>query len=407
MRENRSLVVAYLVSEYRRITHTFIHREVAYLKQDGVSVIPFTIRHELDFEKSPYLEGEPAPESILDDPWYAYVLSTLKWLLTAPRNFASALRLAWSLRQPGARGLVYTAIYCIEAVALAEKCRRRKVTHLHNVFGDASGNVAAIAAKLLRVPLSFTFHGPDVFHEAKRWCVGQKIREAAFSVATSHYARRQLLDASGGKNADRIRVIHSGVDPDEFVPHAPLETKGEFRFLTVARVAPTKGIPVLFDAFAEAQRHSPLALSLDLVCAASPGERVAVELEVTRRNLPGLTLHFNLANPDVRALMGKSHAVVCASYAEGLPLVLIEAMALGRAVISTAVGGIPELILPYRNGLLVPAGDPLELAMAMLELATDPGLALELGLTARRTALDEFDARVETRRLKELFHAFA
>jgi colanic acid/amylovoran biosynthesis glycosyltransferase len=373
--------VAYLVNQYPKISHTFIRREIEALERAGVEVLRFSMRRSPDQLISTADQREASRTTILLDAGaIGLALAMLRSLFSRWRGFMSALRLTFQMSRRSERGLVRNLAYLAEACLLFEHAQREQIRHVHAHFGTNSTTVAMLCNALGGPSYSFTAHGPEEFDKADLWHICQKIERAAFVIAVSSFGRSQLYRHCGQDQWSKIEVVHCGVDatfleaPWTPVPQAP-------RLVCVGRLSEQKGQLLLLEALGELHRRGR-AFELTLV---GDGElRPAVEEAIAR-----LDLHHNVhlegwANEArVRQLMLDARALVVPSFAEGLPVVIMEALALGRPVVSTYVGGIPELVL--RNcGWLVPAGSKDDLVIALEEVLTASPDTLEaLGKAGR------------------------
>jgi glycosyltransferase involved in cell wall biosynthesis len=246
---------------------------------------------------------------------------------------------------------------------------------------------------------SFTTHGPEEFDAPLALSLGEKIGRAHRAVAVSSFGRSQLCRWVAPDQWGKIAVVHCGIEPAGFAP-APLPDGGP-RLVAIGRLAPQKGFALLVEAMAVAAPRLP-GLHLTLV---GDGElRPGIEAAIARHGLHGqITLAGWQDEAGVRAAIAGASALILPSFAEGLPVVLMEAMAMGRPVIATAIAGVPELVTA-ETGWLVPAGDAAALAAAIVELAATPAARLQaMGAAARARVLDRHDIDREAERLAELF----
>ena len=189
-----SLHVGYLTGEYPRATDTWIQREIAALRRQGIEITTFSIRrpgpeHLVGPEQE---EGQATTTYLLEQISPTRLLSDhLKRLIRSPRRYVETLNLAWRTKRPGIRGGLYQLFYFAEAVVLASEVERRGIDHLHNHLGDSSCTVAMLAADLARCPFSFTLHGPAIFFEPYTWRLDEKIKRSAFTACISHFCRSQ------------------------------------------------------------------------------------------------------------------------------------------------------------------------------------------------------------------------
>ncbi len=397
--------IAYLVNTYPQPSHSFIRREIQALERRGVAVHRFAMRGVRARLVDPGdLAEDDRTEHVLSAGALRLGLDALGEIARAPARSLAALRLAIATGRRAEGGVPRHLIYFVEACHVAARCRVLGIDHLHAHFGTNSASVAMLARLLGGPAYSFTVHGPEEFDAPVALSLGDKMRHAAFTVAISSFGRSQLCRWSDLDGWDRIKVVHCGVEPARFAAPAPLPAGPETRLVAIGRLVEQKGQLLLIEALGAALREQP-GLRLTLV---GDGElRGPIEEAIAARGLGGaVTITGWVDEARVRAELAAAHALVMPSFAEGLPMVVMEAMAAGRPVIATAIAGIPELVLPGETGWLVPAGDPAALARAMVALAAAPRDRLAaMGAAGRVRALDRHDIDREAGRLAELMGA--
>jgi glycosyltransferase involved in cell wall biosynthesis/GT2 family glycosyltransferase len=392
--------IAYLTGEYPRATDTFIQREVAGLRAAGLTIETCTIR-----ATGP--EHHTGPEQVAEAAATFPVLkSTLTpaglaglagFCLTRPGAALRGLAQAWTTAPKGFRGRAYNLVYWAEAVTLARHLRRRGAVHLHNHIAKSSGTVALLAAGMAGITHSFTLHGPDDLAEPGYWALGRKIAAARFVACISDYARAQAMLVSGREHWNRLHVIHCGVDPARYRAGA---RQGN-HLLFVGRLAAVKGVPLLLQALATARLQRP---DLRLTLVGDGPERAGLQAEAAAL---GLTDACDLvgyqSQQAVADLLATADALVLPSFAEGVPVVLMEALAARLPVIASRVAGVPELVQDGVSGLLVPPGDPAVLTDAILRLMADPALRDRMGQAGQAHVAESYAAGAEAARLALLF----
>ncbi|MGX9846164.1 glycosyltransferase [Limimaricola litoreus] len=393
----------WLTGEYPRATDTFIQREVAGLRDLGVTVETASVRRtDPAHHVGPEQRAEAAATFHLLERTLNPVAITRAKLsaLRHPRRFARALALAWRSAPRGLRGRLYNMIYFGEALVLAHRMKARGITHLHNHIAKSSGTVAMLASEVSGIPYSFTLHGPDIFFAPEHWALGEKIARARFVACISDFARAQAMLFSDPAHWHKLHVVHCGVDP---ALYADTPAPPEDRLLFVGRLSAVKGLPVLLRALARARESRP-ALTLDLV---GDGEdRAGLERLATDLGLgDAVRFHGYLGQAEVARMLRETGALVLPSFAEGVPVVLMEAMAAARPVIATRVGGVAELVEHGVSGLLVPPGAEAPLAEAIAALSGDAARRAAMGAAGRATVISGFDARAEAARMLRLLRA--
>ncbi len=392
-------VLGYIVSEYPRVSHTFIQREIEALRAQGITVLACTVR-------------QPAASGMVGAAQFAESARTfgviaaaknplrligahLRMIRRSPARWGRALALALRTRPPGARALLWQAFYFLEAGVLADHLLTQGVTHLHNHFGDASGSLTMIAAEMAGLPFSITLHGPDIFFAPRHWALPEKIARAAFIACISHYCRSQAMLFSDEAHWPKLRIVHCGIVPALY----QASRGGGGHVVFVGRLDPVKGVPLLLEAFAKIRaRHPGARLTV-------AGDGRSKERLMARARDLGLEVAFPgyLDEGQVAALLASADMLVLPSFAEGLPVVLMEALAAAVPVIATQIAGVPELVENGVSGLIVPPGDEEALAEAIDRLLADPALRARMGQAGRAKVCAEHDIAQEARWLAALF----
>ena len=395
--------IAYLVNRYPKISHTFIRREILALERLGAEVVRIAIHGTADELVDPTdLDEFHKTQYLMANGVAGLAGPCLRTLLGGVRRFVPALGQAVNLGAKSDRGIVRHIGYFAEACALLRIAEAQKVSHVHAHFGT---NAAAISllAKLLGGPTySLTIHGSEEFDRPEMLSLGAKIREAEFVATISSFGRSQVYRWSTGPNEwEKIHIVRCGLEPDYFSEEvAPITDRPAI--VCVGRISAEKGPSMLVRAMhLLAQR----GVDAELTLAGDGPQRGEIEALVMRLSLESkVRITGWVDNDTVRQHILESRALVVPSFAEGLPVVIMEAFALGRPVISSHLAGIPELVEDGASGWLVPAGDPEQLANALQEAVTAPPTRLqamgEVGL-ARTRELHNSDT--EARKLHELF----
>lgn len=394
--------LAYLTNQYPSISHSFIRREIEALERQGVEVARFSIR------TSPY--GQIAEEDrreaektrrIVGAPLLALAFAMLQTLAARPIGAAAAAAMAYSIGNKSQSGLLRHGFYAAEALVLASWMRREGIAHVHAHFGTNSATVAMLAARINGGSFSVTVHGPEEFDRPHLLALPQKIRRAAFVAAVSSYGLSQLRRLVEPEYWDRIRIVPCGIEKP-FHEGASPPPPEDARFVCVGRLCEQKGQLTLIEAAADVKRRGG---KFQLVLVGDGEMRGDIEAAIARNQLGGCVELAGWKTPkEVRAEIEKSRAFILPSYAEGLPVSIMEAMALSRPVISTYVAGIPELVIPGETGWLAPAGDASRLADAMMAAIAAPLTRIaEMGEAGKARALKRHDIDEIAIRLKAIF----
>jgi len=394
-----SLRIAYMTGEYPRATDTFIQREVAALREAGVHVETLSIRKAPENENvGPETRAERAGTRYIlpPCPWELFK-SHVKLLFGSPIRYFSALRTALFVRPAGLKALAWQLAYFAEAGLVARHIIDHQLSHLHNHFSNSSCSVAMLAAEMGGFTFSFTMHGPAEFFEPKYWRVDEKIRRALFVCCISHFCRSQAMVFAPQDKWNRLHIVHCGVDLNLF--NNAKHTVGK-NLLFVGRLAGVKGLPVLLESLALIKNIHPDVM---LTVAGDGPDRAALERRATELGLTQQVRFLGYqSQSQVRQLMAETDVFVMASFAEGVPVVLMEAMASGVPVVATRIAGVPELVEDGVSGFLVPPGDAQSLAEKTAELLSDPTLRQKFGKAGHAQVEKEFSIATESRRLVKI-----
>ncbi len=382
-----------MTGQYPRATDTFIQREVAALRQRGVHVETLSIRR-------PQAKENVGPETQAELDRTFFVLEAgllniikchLAMIASSPARYCRSLWTALSIRPAGLKALVWQLFYFVEAAVIASRLQSSNLTHLHNHFSNSSCSAAMLAAEMGDFTFSFTMHGPNEFFEPHYWRLDEKIKRALFVCCISHFCRSQGMIFGPQEKWPRLHIVHCGVDPAQFpaVTHAG----PGHRLLFVGRLTAVKGVPILLEALAKLRKDRP---NLVLTIAGDGPDRTRLEAMVLRLNL---SAHVRFAGYQsqlqVRTHLQETDVFVLPSFAEGVPVVLMEAMAAGVPVVTTRIAGIPELVEDGISGLLTSPGDAESFAAAIGKLLDDPDLRVRLGRAGRSKVAAEFDINRE------------
>lgn len=402
--EGRATRVAYLVNQYPKVSHSFIRREILAVERQGIAVDRFALRGWDEPVVDPQDIAEQArTRYVLQGGFLALLLATARAAIAAPGRFARALWLATRMGRRSDRPLPVHWIYLAEACVLARWLQEAQVSHLHAHFGTNPAEVAMLAGVLTDVPYSFTAHGSEETDKPQFIGLPEKIRRAAFVVAVSSYGRAQLYRWCRLEDWAKIHVVHCGLDRSFFegVEVHPVTSP---RLVCVGRLCAEKGQLLLLHAV---RRLKDEGVACELVLAGDGELRQAVERLAVQLGIEGqVRITGWITTQQVREEILQSRALVLASFAEGLPVVLMEAMSLGRPVVSTYVAGIPELVLDGQCGWLAPAGDVDRIAVTLNEcLGSDAQRLAVMGSAAQTRVIARHDIDVQAQRLTALFSA--
>ncbi len=397
------LKVAYLVNQYPAVSHSFIRREIAGLEAHGLEVVRFSIRRppaEL-VDPADIAEGRRT-EVLLSRGAAALLGACLGALVRAPLVWLRGLAAAVRCGRRSERGVLRHFVYFAEACLLCRSIRAAGgVAHLHAHFGTNSATVAMLAHRLGGPPFSFTVHGPEEFDAPVALSLPEKIGRAAAVIAVSEFGRSQIYRWAAPGEWAKVNVIRCGVDAAFLAagPQAPVDNR---RLVCVGRLAEQKGQLLILEALAELGRDG---VDVELVLAGDGPLRPAIEARIGELGL-GQRIRITgwVSNAVVREELLGARALLLPSFAEGLPVVLMEALALGRPAITTYVAGIPELVEEGRSGWLVPAGSVEAMKRAIrAALRASPEELAQMGAAGAAAVAERHDAHREAGRLAALF----
>jgi glycosyltransferase involved in cell wall biosynthesis len=393
--------IAYLVNQYPTVSHTFVRREILALERCGVEVIRFALRGwQLPLPDEVDHSERKSTRYVLKDGALPLLGAFLAILSTRPLRLIQALSLAWHMGRHAERSFPIHLIYLAEACRVARWLRSADVQHLHAHFGTNSAEVAMLVNVLGGPPWSFTAHGPEEFSNAQLIGLGEKIRRAAFVIAVSSFGRSQLFRCVEHQHWNKIFVVHCGLDPEAF-SGTPRYSSSR-RLVCVGRLCEQKGQLLLIEAF---RRLIERGVDMHLTLVGDGELRSAIESLIAQHRLVAhIEITGWVSGAEVQNQLLAARALVLPSFAEGLPVVIMEAMALRRPVISTFVAGIPELVRDGEQGWLVPAGDVEALVDALLRcLETSPTAMKLMGDSAFETVFQNHNVNKEAAKLAELF----
>lgn len=394
--------IAYLTSQYGRSGDTFIRGEVEQLRNLGFTVHTFSIRTPSKDEmvSDAVRREREATEDLLGAGLLFLVSSAFALAISRPSRFVQALLLAIRIGTPGFRGRLWPVAYLLEACLLARQMQSKGARHLHNHIGQNSAAVAMLASVLSDIPYSLTIHGPTEFDMPMMLALDEKIARSMFTVAISSFGRSQLMRWCPAEHWSKIHVVRCGL-LNEFKSAIVTDVPNVRRLVYTARLVADKGHLLLVDAIARLFKQGT-KFELDLI--GDGPLRSNIEQALAERGLKNhVRLLGNRSSNDVRRIIESSRGFVSSSFAEGLPVALMEAMALARPVISTNVGAISELVEHRKQGWLVPAGSVDELTVALCEMLETPVERLtQMGREARERVLQQHDASREAVKLASL-----
>ena len=396
--------VSYFINQYPKVSHSFIRREILALERLGMTVQRIALRGLKAVLVDPDDLSERAnTKYVLDDGMLRMLLSVFKMLVSNPFKFFQAFKLALNMGWRAERPLPYHLVYFAEACQIAIWMKSFGTEHVHAHFGSNSTEVVMLAHALGGPPYSFTVHGPEEFDKPQALKLAEKIKHAAFVVAISSYGRSQLFRWIAHEYWHKVKIVHCGLEQSFYdVDSSASQLPKIVRLICVGRLCEQKGQLLLLEA---CRTLKDKGLAFELLLAGDGEMRPEIERMVIAYDLSAnVKITGWISSRQVRDEILASNAMVLPSFAEGLPVVIMEAMALKRPVISTFVAGIPELVIHGQNGWLVPAGSVAELADAIEGLLLTSAQQLkDMGEAAYSRVRQRHDIDTEAKKLAALF----
>jgi colanic acid/amylovoran biosynthesis glycosyltransferase len=406
--------VAYLMSHYPAVSHAFVLREVEHLRAAGVAVETLSIHRAEESELLAAADRRAAATtfSVLPIGVGSLLAAHSSAFVRSPRRYLRALALALRTGAPGARERLWHVYYFAEAMVLLRHCRRARIAHIHAQFADSATDAAMLATHYLRgrrvdgQPCSWSLavHGSVEFYNVIRHGLAAKLAHADFAVAISDFGRSQLMTLSSSERWPHIHVVRCGVDTRLYTPPAERSTSDRrAEILFVGRLLHGKGLPLLFEAVAELRDRG---LDVSAVIVGDGPARRELEDAVGRLGLRDqVELTGSVGQDDIRRLYARADIFCLPSFAEGIPVVVMEAMAMELPVVTTRIMGIPELVEDGEHGLLVPPGRADRLVEALDRLVRSPGERRRMGQAGRRRVGRDYDVCRSAQRMRAVLEA--
>jgi colanic acid/amylovoran biosynthesis glycosyltransferase len=395
--------IGYLVNQYPKVSHTFVRREIHALEREGFSITRFSVRDSGEkLPDSTDLQEHARTRRILEVGAAGLAKAVASVSSRHPAAFAAAAKMANRLGSVSDRSKPYHAVYLAEACVLYEWCRESGIEHLHVHFGTNSTEVALLCRLLGGPAYSFTAHGPEEWDKPSQLGFEDKVRHAAFAVTISDFGRSQLFRWCKREDWSKVHVVRCGLD-ESFLEQEPTPMPSAPRLVNVGRLNEQKGQLLLIEAAGQLKARG---VQFELVLVGDGELRKPIEARISELGLDAIVNITGWVSSDrVKEELLASRALVLPSFAEGLPIVLMEALALGRPVVTTRIAGIPELV-DESCGWVVAPGSVEALVHALAELLSQETDALVAkGKAGVERVRRLHDARTNARQLAELIRA--
>lgn len=395
--------LGYLVSQYPAVNHTYILREVLSLRRQGVDVWPVSVRR-CDRPRSSLSPDEAAEErrtfSVLGAGLGQALMANMRVLIRRPIRYLRGLIFAWGLTRGTPKLVVSYTCYFFEAVVAGDYFNARGITEVHTHFAST---VLLILARVFPIRYSLTVHGSGEFVDVVGFHMAEKVAGARFIVTISLYGSSQVMNASDPAHWHKVIVLPLGVDTEIYAPK-PLRVRSPdapFRLVSVGHLSPAKGYPILIEAVSLLRAQGR---NVHLTIVGDGAVRSLLEALIRKLDLGEHVSLVGACNHDrVVDYLRESDALALSSFLEGVPVVLMEAMAMELPCIATLITGIPEIIEAEVDGILVPAASSRCLAEAIGRLIDDPEFAKRIGMAGRRKILSKYELGRNVQRLCEVF----
>ena len=394
--------IGYLCSEYPAISHTFIYREIESLRKAGMIVHTASIRRPSNLTVMTSDEQVEAENTlmVLSQPLPLMLSAHMHCLFKNPIGYLRMAGGALKLLVKGPKSPVKAVAYFTEAGILLQWLHRLGITHIHEHFANPTAIVAMLMKTYGGISYSVSVHGPDIFYRVDSTMLEEKIHEAAFVRCISHYCRSQIMRISEPAAWNKLHIVRCGVNPDLYsVRKDPKNAVPNI--LCVGRLVPAKGQHVLLEACRSLKQEG--ILFHVTIIGEGPDSKSLEQFTAINDLHDIVTFTGVLGQNIVRDYYDKADIFVLASFAEGVPVVLMEAMAKEISVISTRITGIPELIEHEHDGLLATPGDADDLACQIRKLLLDPQLRHTYGIAGREKVISLYNQHINNQNMVNLF----
>jgi colanic acid/amylovoran biosynthesis glycosyltransferase len=394
--------IAYLSNPYPAISHTFIYREIESLRKKGIEIATVSVSQTPDKEKMTIAEQQEAERTLVlkDTSVVSILASCVSLFLHSPAGFLKMTMHALTLCFRGPKNPVKALGYLAEAIILLAWLRKKQITHIHEHFANPTAFVAMLCKRYGGISYSLSIHGPDVFSQVDSTMLADKVKEATFIRCISNYCKSQIMLITPHHLWKQHHIVRCGVDTDIFHARTPPENTVP-QILCVGRLCPAKGQHILIEACGKLREQG---VSFAMRFVGDGPERTSLEDLSQELGLEEF-IHFTgvLGQDEVKKEYEKADFFVLPSFAEGVPVVLMEAMAMTIPVISTRITGIPELIDHGTDGLLATPGDVDDLASQLHLLLEDRAFGERLGAAGRNKVSEKYSQEKNNAELAEIF----
>jgi glycosyltransferase involved in cell wall biosynthesis len=396
--------ITYLVSQYPKLSQTFISKEIRGLRSRGVDINVASI-NSAESERDYFSEWE---QNEIPNVYYVKshgiagaLIAHARTLVNHPRKYFRSFIDVFKRSELGLDKFFYNLMYLTEALMVGEWMQRSGASHLHAHLGSQASTVGMYIKGVFGLGFSMTIHGPDEFHNVDCHYLNEKMQYCDFVVCISNFAQSQMMLHSPAECWDKLKVVRLGVLPEEYQPIVAERKSDVFEILCVGRLCPAKGQHILVHAVK--QLHDK-GLNVQVRFVGHGETELSLKLLVAQLGLNDRIIFEGAVGQErIRELYSNANVFSLPSFAEGIPIVLMEAMSMALPCVTTRITGIPELIDNGVDGLLVAASDVDELSDAIEQLYKDSSLGRRLGEAGRNKVLRKYNLAHNLDRLADLF----
>lgn len=395
--------LCYLINQYPKVSHSFVRREILALEALGVEVTRVCARNNPQELVDPQDKEELAKTIVLAQ-GKLLLLARMLFItaVSSPTRFirtlGRAMRLARSHNGTYAKYLAYLA----EACCLRRICSVQQIDHVHAHFGTNSTTIALLCNALGGPGYSFTVHGPEEFDSPQQLSIGEKIKYSRFVAAVSSFGKSQLFRWCAYEDWHKVKEVHCSVDQSFMAPPSPVQDTT--RIINIGRICEQKGQLLLLQAVSILKQRG---VNVSLTIVGDGPMRDEAERLIKEHGLEDrVAILGYLSGSEIAAQLDEAAILALPSFAEGLPVVIMESLARARPVLSTYIAGIPELLRDGECGWLVPAGSAEAIADCLAEsVQIEPAALYQMGLVGRERVQRLHNDETEARKLRDLFVA--
>lgn len=396
--------ILYLCSEYPALSHTFIDKEIDALENKKFKIYTASINYPKNTDKfsKDYKERLEKTYYIKREKKINIVKILLVYMLSKPLVFMKAFLRAYNLSyKKGVKNFKKFIGYFVESTLLHNYMVKNKIEHVHIHFANPASTVALIAKTFGNIEYSISVHGPDEFYNTNENLISEKVEEAKFIRTISHFCTSQLMRESRPENWSKFNIVRCGIDLKQFREKEKKEEEKIINIVCVGRLTPSKGQNILVDAI---ENISKVNKNFKLTLIGGGEDYEYIKEKIKSKNLSSfIDLRGPVAHEVVRDSLGNADIFVLPSFAEGIPVALMEAMAMKIPVISTKINGIPELIEHGKNGFLVEASNEESLRKILIDLLNRKIDLDEIKKNARKRIEENYNIEKNILGMCELF----